>query len=61
MIKLNILTLNPSKSGLAQTYISTNHISNNLAIYISVVFLTFLLYIIFRVRKSIKDDKKYRN
>jgi membrane-bound acyltransferase YfiQ involved in biofilm formation len=58
MLKLNVLTLNPSKNGFAQTYISTNHISNNLGIYISVVFLTFLFYIMFKVRKSIKDDKK---
>jgi hypothetical protein len=37
---------------------STTGISNNLGIIISSIFLLFLLYIILKVRKSLKDDLK---
>ena len=58
MTYFNFLLLNPSKVSLAKTYVTTNHISNNLGIYISIVFLLFVIYIILRVHKSIKEEKK---
>ncbi len=58
MTNFNFLLLNPSKGSLAKTYVTTNHISNNLGIYISIVFLLFVIYIILRVHKSIKEEKK---
>jgi hypothetical protein len=58
MTNFNFLLLNPSKGSIANTYVSTNHISNNLGIYISIVFLLFVIYIILRVRKSFKEENK---
>jgi hypothetical protein len=57
-MNFNFLSLNPSKGSLAKTYVSTNHISNNLGIYISIVFLIFVIFIILKVRKSLKDENR---
>jgi len=50
MTNFNFLVFNPSKS--------TNHILNNLVIYISIIFLLFVIYIILRSRKSLKLENK---
>lgn len=51
------LSINPSKGELLQPHSSANHISNELGIYISSIFISVVVYIGIRVYISIKKEK----
>lgn len=50
-------TLNPSKGSLLRPQNSADGIPNNVGIYISIAFILILLYVVFRVWLSLKNDK----
>ncbi|MDA7803073.1 PQ-loop domain-containing transporter [Crocinitomix sp.] len=50
--------LNPDSFDFARTYPSTEGISAIAMLIIFVGFILFTLYIIIRVRKSLKDDER---
>jgi hypothetical protein len=52
----NFGDLNSYIGRLISTFISTDNFPNNVGIYISIVFIIIAVYIIYKVRKSIKDE-----
>lgn len=58
-MKIVLLTsLNPSKSEFARPYSSTSGISNKIGVIVSCLFLIFILYVTFKVWRSLRNDKK---
>ena len=50
--------LNSGPGGIGSNYDSIHNINPKVAGFIAVCFLSFVLYIIFRVRRSLKKDKR---
>lgn len=58
-MKIVLLTsLNPSKSEFARPYSGTSGISNNIGVIVSCLFLIFILYVTFKVWRSLRNDTK---
>jgi hypothetical protein len=50
--------MNPSKNSFTQVQSATEGIPNELVIFVSIAFILFIMYVIYRVRKSLRDDLK---
>jgi hypothetical protein len=53
-------TFNPDLPELGKPYDSTQGLTTNVQLFILIFGLAFILYIILKVRKSLKDEKRNR-